>query len=208
METKKGKATAWLFGVYCAGLLIQNTLAMKNVDIFAFTMTTGVLISPLLFIIQDVSTEVFGYKQTKEMIKVSFLMNFVAVALFQLAIALPASALYANQSAFETILGSTLRITIASFSAYLIGSLMNSKVMVELKRRHNKNLFFRAITSTAIGQFLDNAVFSTLAFIGVLPMSAITSMIIGATLIEVIYEMIFYPVTKKSISVMEDYIRE
>ena len=201
-DTFKNKLIPILFGVYCAGLMIQNILATKTFDIWIFSVTTGILVSPLVFIIQDISSELFGYKLTKKMILLSFLMNFIATTLFQIAIMIPASVTYANQEAFSTILGSTLRITFASFAAYITGSLINSKIMVSLKNRYNHNLFIRAISSTLAGQLCDNTIFAFGAFLFVLPMPVIISMAIGGTLFEVIYEVLFYPITKKVINVL------
>lgn len=198
-ESKERKIAQYLFGIYCAALIIQNTLAMKSIDVLGFTVTTGVLVSPLLFIAQDVSSEVFGYKQTKHMIMLSFAMNFIAVALYQFAIALPSSAVWFNQVAFSSILGTTVRISLASFLAYVLGSLANSKIMVQMKEQHPDSLFVRAITSTVVGQLLDNAIFSFVAFAFVMPISNIFTMIIGATLFETVYEVVLYPVTKFAI---------
>ena len=64
---KKLEIENYLFGIYCAGIIIQNILATKNIDILMFTVTTGLLVSPLVFIIQDVQTEIFGYKKAKKM---------------------------------------------------------------------------------------------------------------------------------------------
>lgn len=196
---KKNLILPILFGVYCASLIIQNTLATKTIDVWVFTVTTGILISPLVFIAQDVSCEVFGYKKTKLMIILSFALNFVAVALWEIAILLPASEAYANQEAFATIMGSTFRVSCASFLAYATGSLINAKIMVKLKERHGDRLFVRAITSTIAGQFCDNAVFAVVAFAFVLPSPAIVSMAVGGTLFEVVYEILLYPVTKRVI---------
>lgn len=205
---KKNNLISILFGVYCASLIIQNILATKTIDVGIFTVTTGVLMSPLVFIIQDVSCELFGYKQTKKMILLSFVMNFVAVAMFQFAIYLPAAETYANQEAFSAILGSTLRIACASFLAYVTGSIINSKIMVAMKKRHEKKFFVRAIASTFAGQLLDNAVFVLVAFSFVLPAPVIISMIIGATLFEVIYEILFFPITKATTKKLERTITE
>lgn len=200
------KVAQYLFGIYCASLIIQNMLAMKSIDVLGFTVTTGVLISPLLFIAQDVSSEVFGYKQTKDMILLSFAMNFIAVVLYQAAIAIPASSVWSNQEAFSTILGTTVRISIASFMAYILGSLANSKVMVKLKARYPESLFVRAITSTIVGQLLDNAIFSIVAFAGVMPVANIVTMIVGATLFETVYEVLLYPVTRAVIVKVRDRV--
>lgn len=207
-NTYKNKLLPVLFGVYCASLMIQNILAAKTIDVAVFTVTTGVLVSPLVFIIQDVTSELYGYEKAKKMILLSFVMNFIATFLFQLAIMLPASQSFVNQDAFSTILGSTFRITCASFAAYVTGSLINSKIMVAMKEKHNKSLFVRAITSTLAGQFLDNAIFSFGAFAFILPVPVIVSMVIGATLFEVLYEIVFYPVTKKVVSTLQARAKE
>lgn len=207
MDKYKNKLLPILFGVYCASLMIQNVLATKTIDIAVFTVTTGVLVSPFVFIVQDVTSELYGYEKAKRMILVSFAMNFIASILYQFAIMLPPSAAFANQEGFASVLGSTLRITCASFAAYLAGSLINTKIMVKLKDRHENSLFVRAISSTIVGQFVDNAIFSFGAFAFVLPVPVIISMVIGATLFEVVYEIIFYPVTKKVIGVLDRKMR-
>lgn len=197
------RLTPILFGIYCAGIIIQNILAVKSIDISVFTVTTGILISPVIFIIQDISSEIFGYKQTKNMILLSFLINFIGVILFQVAIIIPASKVWNNQTAFEVVLGTTPRITIASFMAYITGSLINTKIMVALKRINENALFIRAITSTLFGQFLDNAIFAFGAFLFVIPFLSLMSMIVGGTLFEVIYEIVLYPITKRSIKLLK-----
>ena len=76
--------------------------------------------------------------------------------------------------------------------------------MVKLKEKAQKKLFFRAITSTIIGQFADNAIFAILAFSFSIPFNAIISMIIGGTIFEILYEIIFYPITKKAINYIKN----
>ena len=195
---KKGNTEKYIFGVYCAGLLIQNILALKTIDIFVFTMTTGVLVSPIVFMAQDVEAEIFGYKQARKMILLAYGMNFIFTLLISLAIVITPSVAYQNQIAFETIFSTTIRITVASFLAYCVGSLTNAKIMTVGKEKHG--LFYRAISSTIVGQLLDNAIFSICAFAGILPNMAIASMIIGATIWETVYEIIFFPITKTVIN--------
>jgi uncharacterized integral membrane protein (TIGR00697 family) len=186
----------YLYAAYCVGLVTMNILASKQVDILLFTINLGLFISPVVFIINDIQSEVFGYQSAKEMITAGLVANVAVAVVYFLAITAPPSANFANQEAFRAVLGSTARITAASVTAYYIGSLINAKVMVSMKRRLEKYLFVRAITSTVAGQVIDNIVFMTLAFAGVLPAAAIITMVIGGTIIETVYEVIFYPVTR------------
>lgn len=194
----KSNIEATIFGVYTAALLIQNILALKTIDVFIFTMTTGVLVSPLVFIAQDVQSEVFGYKRARNMILLAYAMNFIFTILMCLAIVIKPSGAYQNQEAFSTIFSTTFRITLASFCAYCVGSLTNARIMTT--KREDRSLFNRAISSTVVGQLLDNAIFSFGAFLFVLPFNAIVSMVIGATIWETLYEVAIFPITKRVIA--------
>lgn len=188
---------AIIFGIYTSALMIQNILALKSIDIWIFTMTTGVLVSPIVFMAQDVETEIFGFKQARKMILLAYIMNFIFTLLVSLSIIITPSIAYNNQEAFATIFSTTIRITVASFFAYCVGSLTNAKIMSLKKEEHG--LFFRAISSTIVGQLLDNAIFSFGAFLGILPTKALIMMVVGATIWETIYEIIFYPITRNII---------
>lgn len=201
VSAKKKNAELMLFGIYTAALLIQNILAIKTVDVLWFTLTTGVLVSPLVFMAHDIESEVFGYEQTAKMIWLGYVMTFVFTLLINLAIALPPSAAFANQNAIEKTFATTARISIASFLAYIVGSLANAKIMTVGKERYG--LFFRAMASTIAGQLLDNAIFVVVAFAGVLPAQAIALMIVGATAWEIVYEAVLFPVTKRIIKAVE-----
>lgn len=198
-NNKKENILLILFSIYSSGIVIQNILATKQIDIFMFTVTTGILISPLLFIIQDTVCETFGYKKAKKMIIIGFLMQLLAVILFLISINIPSSTFYYNQESFKIILGTTMRISIASFIAYIIGALSNSKIMELMKKKKSNSLFKRSIISTIIGQLLDNFIFSIIAFYNILPFNSIISMAIGGTIFEIIYEILFFPITKKII---------
>lgn len=195
-----------LYAAYASSLLAMNLLATKQFDLWHFTVTTGILVSPIAFIIQDVTTELFGYQQSKRMIYTGFTILAVATMIYQLAMMITPSTFWPHQEAFVTILKTTFRITAASLLAYLIGSLVNAKVMAQLKTKYPNTLFFRAITSTIFGQLLDNLVFAALAFWGVLPNSALFSMVIGGTLFETCYEIILYPLTRFLIHTGQNYL--
>lgn len=195
-----------LYAAYASSLLAMNLLATKQFDLWQFTVTTGILVSPIAFIIQDLTTEVFGFRIAKRMILTGFVILIVASLVYQLAILIPPSNFWSNQAAFASILSTTLRISLASLTAYLVGSLVNAKIMDQLKQSYPDSLFFRAITSTIFGQLLDNLLFAFLAFWGVLPLSALISMVIGGTLFETIYEIVLYPLTRLLIRLCQNYL--
>ena len=198
MEQKRQEKNYWIFGIYCAALLIQNILALKLVNILGFSLTTGILISPVVFVLQDIESEIFGFEKAREMILLAYVMNFIFTILVSIAIIIPSVSAYSNQESFTNLFSTTPRIAIASFLAYCVGSLTNTKIMVLNKEKHS--LFHRAIFSTVIGQLLDNFIFASVAFMGTIPITSIISMTIGGTILETLYEIVFFPITQKLIN--------
>lgn len=109
---------------------------------------------------------------------------------------LPAPAFFENSQAFSIVLGSTPRLLLASFSAYLVGSLVNAKLMVYLKSWDEDKLFFRCIASTFFGEGLDAVVFILIGFLGTMPLEALLLMIVAQALFKTVYEIIVYPLTR------------
>ena len=194
----KIKVEKYIFAMYCAGVIIQNVLATKNISVFIFSVTTGILVSPLVFLTQDIYTETYGFKKARNMVLFGYLMNFCMIILGVISIYIPKASFYQNQEAFATIMGTTFRIVVSSFIAYSVGSVVNVKIMADLKER--SSLFFRAISSTVVGQLLDNFLFSFLAFIGIMKFKDVLLMTVGATIIETLYEVVLFPLTKRCIN--------
>lgn len=124
----------------------------------------------LVYIVNDVLAEIYGFKKARNTILLGFVINIIAVIAYKIALLLPAPN-YINTEAFDIVLGSTFRVLIASFTAYLIGSLVNAYVMVKLKKWSEKHLMFRCVMSTLIGETLDAIIFITVAFAFVMPFS-------------------------------------
>lgn len=198
----------YLYSAYCVGLVAMNLLASKQVDISVFTINLGLFIFPMVFTIINIQSDVFGFNSAKNMITTGLVVNIVMAVIYVIAINVPPSRNFVNQEAFQIVLGSTTRISIASIIAYYIGSLINAKIQTSLKKKFERYLFFRLITSSAIGHIVDNVLFMMLAFLGVLPIMAIITMIIGGTIIGVVYEIAIFPGTRMFIKRLREHQRE
>jgi len=192
----KTELYAMLTGVFTASLIISNIIAGKTFDFFSVVLPCGVIIFPIIYIVNDVLAEVYGYEKARKVILLGFLMNLVAVICYNITILLPAPVFFENSDAFGVVLGSTLRLLIASFIAYLVGSLVNAKLMVVLKKWNEEKLFFRCILSTLFGEGLDAIIFITIGFLGTMPVEALIIMIVAQALFKAVYEMIVYPLTR------------
>lgn len=196
----KTELYAILTGVFTASLIVSNIIAGKTFDFFSLTLPCGVIIFPVIYIVNDVLAEVYGYKKARRVILLGFFMNLIAVICYNITIWLPAPVFFENSQAFSVVLGSTLRLLIASFIAYLVGSLVNAKLMVHLKKWDEEKLFFRCIVSTLFGEGLDAIIFIIIGFIGTMPIEALLIMIVAQALFKTIYEIIVYPLTRYVIS--------
>ena len=192
----KTELYAMLTGIFTACLIVSNIIAGKTFDFYSFTLPCGVIIFPIIYIVNDVLAEVYGYEKARRVILLGFFMNLVAVICYNITIWLPAPVFFENSEAFGIVLGSTARLLIASFAAYLIGSLVNAKLMTYLKKWDEDKLFFRCIVSTLFGEGLDALIFILIGFFGTMPMEALLVMIVAQALFKTIYEIIVYPITR------------
>ena len=195
-NSTKTSLYATLTGVFTAALIISNVIAGKTFDFFSITLPCGVIIFPVIYIVNDVLAECYGYEKARKVILLGFFMNLIAVICYNVTIMLPAPVFFENSDAFNVVLGSTVRLLIASFIAYLVGSLVNAKLMVKLKKWDDDKLFFRCIISTLFGEGLDAIIFIFIGFYATMPLEALVVMIVAQALFKTIYEIIAYPVTK------------
>jgi len=177
-------------------LIVSNIVEQKLIQIGPIEATAGLLLFPITYIVNDLIAEVWGYKKARLIIWNGFLMNFLAVGVFRLSIIVPGSENFVNQDAFSLILGNTLRITIASFIAFLFGSFLNAYVMSKMKiMQHGRGFSIRAIVSTIVGEGADSIVFFSIAFGSFLSLHDLFVLIVTQTALKTAYEVVALPIT-------------
>ncbi|MGH3046724.1 MAG: queuosine precursor transporter [Gaiellaceae bacterium] len=157
-----------LAGFFVTALVVSNVIAVKLVEVEGRVFDAGNVLFPLAYLLGDVLTEVYGFRAARRIILLGFACNLLAVGAIQVALRLPAAGFWEeNQAAFETVLGTTWRIFVASLCAYLVGELTNSFVLSRMKlATRGRFLWSRTIGSSLVGQGLDSALFVTIAFAG------------------------------------------
>ena len=185
-----------LAALFVTCLLAANVIAVKLVDIGGLILPAGIIVFPLSYILGDVLTEVYGFRETRRVIWLGFACNLILVAAIWIGGLLPAAAFWHGDDAYARILGHAPRILAASFIAYLIGEFANAYVMARMKvATGGRWLWTRTIGSTIIGQGLDSAVFVTAAFLGVIPTPALIAAIVTQWAVKVAYEALATPAT-------------
>ena len=184
--------------LFCIFLVIANLLEVKVVRFGSLSATAGLVVFPLSYIINDCIVEVYGFQRARFVIWLGYLMNLVVVLLVQLALVLPPDPVWTGQQAMEVVYGSTPRILLASFMAFVCGSMVNAYIMSRMKVMSRGRYFSaRAILSTLFGEGVDSLVFFPIAFGGVLPWSTVLTLIWSQAVIKTAYEVVVLPVTLK-----------
>lgn len=192
-------------------LLISNIASTKIVDFGWFTFDGGTLLFPLSYIFGDILAEVYGYKKTRQVIWLGFFCALMMSVVFFVVGKLPSAADWNNQAAYDSILGLTPRIVIASLIAYACGSFSNAFILTKMKLwSKGKNLWMRTIGSTVVGEFVDSSLFILIAFVGIFSPSLIITLIISNYVFKTLIEILFTPITYKAVKFLkknenEDY---
>ena len=193
----KTKVYAYLAGIFFACMITSNILATRTMEISFIALPCSILTFPILFIVNDILSEIYGYKLTKDVIYLGFIINLVAVVLYQVVMIFPSSS--PNAPAFAALLSTTPRLFVAGLISYMASNLLNSKILVKLKEKYHNLLFVRIVGSTVIGVTVDSVIFIFISFYGVLPNELVVTMICCQIVFKVLYELIFYPVIRKVI---------
>lgn len=185
-------------------LIAANLLETKVIQVFGITVTAGLIVFPISYIINDCIAEVWGFKKARLIIWSGFAMNFFVVALGQIAVALPAAPFWEGEAGFNFVFGMAPRIVVASLIAFLVGSFLNAYVMSKMKvASGGKNFSARAIWSTVVGETADSLIFFPIAFGGIIPWRELLIMMGVQIVLKSLYEVIVLPVTIRVVKLIK-----
>lgn len=182
--------------VFCVCLVAANFLEAKVVRLGPLAITAGMIVFPVSYIINDCIAEVWGFRKSRLIIWMGFLMNFMVVGLGQIAVMMPAAPFWQGEESFNFVFGLAPRIAAASLAAFLVGSFLNAYVMSRMKvRSKGKHFSVRAVVSTLAGESADSLIFFPIAFGGLMPVGELLKMMLVQALLKTLYEIIVLPVT-------------
>ncbi|TGA98912.1 VUT family protein [Sporolactobacillus shoreae] len=180
--------------VFMTCLIAANLVASKLFSVGGFSMTSGIIIYPLTFLVLDSITECWGKPVAQKIVWVGLLANVLFVLLLQLAIHLPAAPFWKGQEAYALVLGALPRVVLASLCGYSVSQTLDITIFVGLKKRtQGKMLWLRSLLSTAISQLADSTVFMFIGFTGILPITAIFTTIGTEYVLKFLYAVVGVP---------------
>jgi len=182
-----------LASVSSAVLLISNLAAGKLWNFFGTAVDGGIIIFPLTYIIGDLVVGLYGERKANLLVFVSMLMNLLMVlVMYVVTYHLPAFPGWEGQTAFETVFGAVNRITVGSLAGYLLSNLLNNHVFIKI----GSGFLGKALGSSVVSRLVDNLVFETIAFLGILPFSEFLKQAAFAYFAGMILEVCLSPFSK------------
>ncbi len=144
----------------------------------AFTLTCGVVLWPLEFVITDIINEYYGPRAVRRisitavsLIAYAFLMYFIAIDLPPAKVWIDSShqqGVENIQSSFNAVFGQNMRIILGSVVAFLVSQVVDVTVFHKIKKATgDKHLWLRATGSTLVSQFVDSYIVLFIAFSGI-----------------------------------------
>ena len=196
-----------LFSIlFCVCLIAANILETKQISVLGISLTGGLIVFPISYIINDCVCEVWGFQKARLLIWTGFTMNFFFVAMGALCDWIPGAPYWDNEAGFHAIFGLAPRVAAASFVAFIIGSFANAYVMSKMKiRDKGRNFSLRAILSTIVGESFDSVIFFPLALGGVVPTEELPKLMLWQVLLKTVYEVIALPITIRIVKALKEH---
>ena len=103
-----------LFSIlFCVCLIAANLLETKQIAAGPISLTGGLIVFPVSYIINDCVCEVWGYRKARLLIWTGFAMNFFFVTVGAICDMIPGAPYWTNQEGFHAIFGLAPRIAVA-----------------------------------------------------------------------------------------------
>jgi uncharacterized integral membrane protein (TIGR00697 family) len=183
---------------YLVSLLAANTLGLKIMPfIWGTHLSVAVFFFPFVFLTTDVIGQVYGQKMAKSFVwagTISLLL-FLAYSVISLLCPWAAEGLK-FQSSYVTIFGISLRMSLASWLAYVIGEYQDVIAFFFFKKIFPRpGFWFQSNLSTLWSQLLDTFIFMFVAFGGIYSVKTIILMSLPWWLYKVAMGALYTPLS-------------
>ena len=141
----------------------------------SISLTCGVLLWPLEFIMTDIVNEYYGPKAVRQISYIAVALITYAFLMFYLAIHIPPADFWISsnsnegindmQRAFNGVFGQGMWIILGSITAFLVSQIVDVTVFHRIKRSTGEKwIWLRATGSTLVSQLVDSFIVLFIAF--------------------------------------------
>lgn len=201
-----------VMALFTVSVILMNLLANKEIytGLSWLALDCGLIVSWLSFLSMDMLTKRFGAKASVKLSITAAAINLLVCGILFVVSKIPGNwaefYTYENDiinAGLNSTIGGTWYVLLGSTVAFLVAAVFNSVINAGLGKLMKTNTFttyaVRSYISTAIGQFVDNMVFSLIVshvFFGWTLIQCVTCSLTGC-IVELICEVIFSPIGYK-----------
>ena len=156
----------YIFCVVVSELMGAKTFPLFTIAGFKLNASVAIFTIPIIFSANDIIVEVYGKERARSLIRSSIFIIALLLLFTILATSLPPSGRFAqSESAYDLIFTKAMRFSIASLVAFITAEFLDVYIFAKIREKMGKKaLWLRNNVSNFISQFIDTAVFMTLAF--------------------------------------------
>lgn len=191
--------------LYITALIAANTMGLKTMPfLFGTHLSVSVFYFPFVFVMTDIIGEVYGKKMAKMFVFAGFL-SVVAFLLFNIiSMLMPwAEASMWARDSYNMLYGISIRISIASVLAFVIGEYQDVMAFFFFKAKQGGKYFWlRSNLSNIWSQFLDTVIFMVVAFAGIYSTPKLILMIIPWWIYKVLMGFAYTPISYLGIKLL------
>src|SRR5262245_56135339 len=157
---RKQRFFVWLTALFVVALVTADLIGGKYFRVAGFDLSVGMIPFPLTFLLTDIVNEFYGTEGARRLTIVGLVAAIFVFAIINLAIALPTSPESPMAGAqFKAVFGWSVRLYVASLSAYVVGQLLDISIFRTLRRlTGHRFIWLRATGSTVVSQAVDTLV--------------------------------------------------
>jgi hypothetical protein len=177
--------------LFVAIMLGTYVLAYKMVQVGPFIVSGGIFIFPLNYALTDITTEVYGFQQTKLLIKYGLICCLLFAVVVPLIALLPGPLHWEYQQSYVHVLGSVVRFFFANTLGIAAGILINSYVMARWKViLKGKYFWLRSIACSSMGELVTSIIADIIAFMGTMEWKSLLQLIAAIYAVKLLYAIL------------------
>lgn len=171
------------YAIYLGASQIMATRIINfDLGFYQFFAPAAVFFYPFIAQVIDMINEVYGKQRTQLAIIIAFVTQVLLVMFILMVNSLTPAPFFEYEEAWQSLFGLSIRITFASWVAFLISSNLDALIFAKLKKKFqdrenkfkhdislNPYVWLRSSASDLADLTLDSLIFVTLAFYGVMP---------------------------------------
>ncbi|MCU7556720.1 queuosine precursor transporter [Macrococcus capreoli] len=160
-----------LFVWVAVGTVIANIQVTKSVELFGITATLGNVLFASIYLATDILNDRYGRTIAKKAVWLGFASAIIMTVLMTTSLQFIPTSTDIAQESMKTLFCVVPRIVLGSIIAYIIGQYVDVYLFNFIKKyfASERTFIIRAYGSTIFSSIVDTALFSIIAFTGLMP---------------------------------------